>query len=108
MLRKGCRQTVKVDWFRVVRSVLASNLMRLQKFELGLKAMRLHTNPPVQDRYGVIRRAERTHHHEQKRMPLRLDEFLRRFLLHLLPQGLVQIRHFGFLANRRRATLLAS
>src|SRR5208283_5277562 len=27
-------------------------------------------------------------------------------LLHLLPQGFVRIRHFGFLANRRRATLL--
>ena len=30
----------------------------------------------------------------------------RRFLLHVLPQGFVRIRHFGFLANRRRATLL--
>ncbi len=30
----------------------------------------------------------------------------RRFLLHLLPKGFVRIRHFGFLANRRRATLL--
>ena len=39
-------------------------------------------------------------------MPLSLDEFLRRFLLHLLPKGFVRIRHFGFLANRRRATLL--
>ncbi len=29
-----------------------------------------------------------------------LDEFLRRFLLHLLPNGFVRIRHFGFLANR--------
>ncbi len=35
-----------------------------------------------------------------------LDEFLRRFLLHILPQGFVRIRNFGFLANRRRATLL--
>jgi hypothetical protein len=39
-------------------------------------------------------------------MTLALDEFLRRFLLHLLPQGSVRIRNFGFLANRRRATLL--
>src|SRR5260370_3199741 len=39
-------------------------------------------------------------------MPLSLDEFLRRFLLHLRPKGFVPIRHFGFLANRRRATLL--
>ena len=39
-------------------------------------------------------------------MTLAVDEFLRRFLLHLLPPGFVRIRHFGFLANRNRATLL--
>jgi hypothetical protein len=31
---------------------------------------------------------------------------LTRFLLHILPQGFVRIRNFGFLANRRRTTLL--
>jgi hypothetical protein len=45
-------------------------------------------------------------HNQHKLMTLSLDEFLRRFLLHLLPKGFVRIRHFGFLANRRRATLL--
>jgi hypothetical protein len=45
-------------------------------------------------------------HNQQKLMTLSLDEFLRRFLLHLLPKGFVRIRHFGFLANRRRSTLL--
>ena len=39
-------------------------------------------------------------------MTLSLDEFLRRFLLHLLPDGFVRIRNFGFLANRKRATNL--
>jgi hypothetical protein len=39
-------------------------------------------------------------------MKLPVDEFLRRFLLHLLPRGFVRIRNFGFLANRQRATLL--
>jgi hypothetical protein len=43
---------------------------------------------------------------EQKLMTLSLDEFLSRFLLHLLPKGFVRIRNFGFLANRRRSTLL--
>src|SRR5216683_458876 len=45
-------------------------------------------------------------HNEQKLLTLSLDKFLRRFLLHLLPKGFVRIRNFGFLANRRRATLL--
>jgi hypothetical protein len=43
---------------------------------------------------------------EQKLLTLSLDEFLCRFLLHVLPKGFVRIRNFGFLANRRRATLL--
>ena len=34
-------------------------------------------------------------------MTLSVDEFLRRFLLHLLPDNFVRIRHFGFLANRQ-------
>jgi len=54
----------------------------------------------------TFRWRDSAHHNEQKLMSLSLDEFLRRFLLHLLPKGFVRIRHFGFLANRRRATLL--
>jgi hypothetical protein len=39
-------------------------------------------------------------------MTLPATEFIRRFLLHILPRGLVRIRHFGFLANRcRRAKI---
>ena len=54
----------------------------------------------------TFRWRDSAHHHEQKLMTLSVDEFLRRFLLHLLPKGFVRIRHFGFLANRRRTTLL--
>jgi len=43
---------------------------------------------------------------EQKLLTLSFDEFLRRFLLHVLPKGFVRIRHFGSLANRQRATTL--
>jgi hypothetical protein len=35
-----------------------------------------------------------------KEMTLKAEEFIRRFLLHVLPDGYVRIRHFGFLANR--------
>ena len=40
-------------------------------------------------------------------MTLEAKEFLRRFCLHLLPKGLVKIRHFGFLSNRQRRTKVA-
>ena len=43
---------------------------------------------------------------KQKLLPLSVNEFLTRFLLHILPQGFVRIRNFGFLTNRRRSVLL--
>jgi len=39
---------------------------------------------------------------EPATMTLKAEEFIRRFLLHVLPKGLVKVRHFGFLANRCR------
>ena len=54
----------------------------------------------------VFRWRDSADHNRQKLMALSSDEFLRRFLLHLLPKGFVRIRHFGFLANRRRLALL--
>jgi Putative transposase len=54
----------------------------------------------------TFRWRDSANNNQHKLMTVSLDEFLRRFLLHLLPKGFVRIRHFGFLANRRRATLL--
>jgi hypothetical protein len=42
-----------------------------------------------------------------KAMTLAAEEFLRRFLQHVLPSGFVKVRHYGLLANRRRAERLA-
>jgi hypothetical protein len=47
------------------------------------------------------------HGHRVKTMTLSAEEFLRRFLLHILPDRFVRIRHFGFLANRGRRAKLA-
>lgn len=47
------------------------------------------------------------HGNKQRKMTVTADEFLRRFLLHVLPPGFVRIRHYGFLANRRRTAALA-
>jgi hypothetical protein len=44
---------------------------------------------------------------QTKTMTLEAVEFIRRFLLHVLPSGFVHIRHFGFLANRKRKEGLA-
>ena len=41
-----------------------------------------------------------------KEMSLDAVEFIRRFLLHVLPCGFVKIRHFGFLSNRKRQAMV--
>jgi hypothetical protein len=43
-----------------------------------------------------------------KTMTLRTDEFMRRFLLHVLPSGFHRIRHYGLLANANRTTQIAT
>ena len=40
-------------------------------------------------------------------MELRAEEFLRRFLLHVVPTGFVRIRHYGLFANRSRTATIA-
>ena len=46
------------------------------------------------------------HGGKHRKMTVAATEFLRRFFLHVLPKGFVRIRHFGFLANRLRASLI--
>jgi len=46
------------------------------------------------------------HESRPKVMQLATEEFIRRFLLHVLPSGFQRIRHYGFLANRYRAKKL--
>ena len=47
------------------------------------------------------------HEAQQKTMTLEAEEFIRRFLLHVLPEGFQRIRYYGFLANRYREQKLA-
>jgi hypothetical protein len=54
----------------------------------------------------TFRWRDSAHGNKKRLITLPVEEFLRRFLLHLLPRGFVRIRNFGFLANRRRAELL--
>ena len=50
----------------------------------------------------TFRWRDSAHGDQQRLMSLDLDEFLRRFLLHVLPSGFVRIRYYGFLAHRKR------
>jgi hypothetical protein len=65
-----------------------------------------HRLVALTDRNVTFRWRDSAHGNKKRLMTLPVDEFLRRFLLHLLPRGFVRIRNFGFLANRQRARLL--
>jgi hypothetical protein len=56
----------------------------------------------MKDGQVTFRWRDSAHGNQQKRMTLAAHEFIRRYLLHILPSGFVKIRHFGFLANRNR------
>ena len=49
---------------------------------------------------------DRQDHNKRKTMPLSVEEFIRRFLLHILPPGFVKIRHYGLLSTRHRSRKL--
>jgi predicted Zn-ribbon and HTH transcriptional regulator len=48
---------------------------------------------------------DRKNKDRKKTMTLDAHEFIRRFLLHVIPKGFVRVRHFGFLANRSKNLL---
>ena len=65
-----------------------------------------HRLVALADGQVTFRWRDSAHKNKKRVMSLRVEEFLRRFFLHVLPHGFVRIRHFGFLANRRRQTQL--
>jgi hypothetical protein len=60
----------------------------------------------VSDQQVRFRYKDYAHGNARKVLALDVPEFIRRFLLHVLPTGFVRIRHYGIIANRAKATKL--
>jgi hypothetical protein len=60
----------------------------------------------VADGNVTFRWKDYAHGSKQRKLTVTAEEFLRRFMLHVLPRRFVRIRFSGFLANRRRRQLL--
>lgn len=56
----------------------------------------------MEDGKVTFRYKDYAHGGKKRKMTLAAEEFIRRFLLHVLPKGLVRIRHYGWMANRCR------
>ena len=55
----------------------------------------------------ILSYRDRKDGNRKKTIPVEAHEFIRRFLLHVLPDGFMRVRHFGFLANRAKKQALA-
>ena len=60
-----------------------------------------------QDGQVTFRYRDSTANNMMREMTVSAEEFIRRFLLHVLPKRFVRIRHYGLLSNRNRKTKLA-
>lgn len=58
------------------------------------------------DEFVVFKWRDYRNNNKEKLMTVTVEEFIRRFLLHVLPQKFVKIRHYGILSNRNRTTKL--
>jgi Putative transposase/Transposase zinc-binding domain len=65
-----------------------------------------HRLVTVDDSHVIFRWKDYAHGSKPRTMTLSCEEFLRRFLQHVLPRGFPRIRYFGWLANRKRKELL--
>jgi hypothetical protein len=65
-----------------------------------------HRLVEVTDTHVSFRWKDYAHRSKRRVMTLSHEEFLPRFLQHVLPRGFPRIRYFGLLANRRRAAML--
>jgi hypothetical protein len=66
-----------------------------------------HRIESMQDNKVTFTYRDRADGDQLKHMTLDAVEFIRRFLLHVLPDGFVKIRYFGFLAHRNRKKCIA-
>jgi hypothetical protein len=62
----------------------------------------------VTDTEVRFRYKDYAHANARKVLALQPDEFIRRFLLHILPSGFMRIRHYGLIANRAKRDKLAA
>ena len=107
--RRFLRQLYRQDWVVYAKSPFGGAEHLLQYLARYTHRVAISNHRLVsfeQDRVS-FRWKDYAHGGKQKVMTVSAEDFLRRFLIHVLPRGLVRIRHFGLFANRHRAASLA-
>lgn len=101
-LRKG-------EWVVFAKSPFAGPEQVLDYVGRYTHRVAISNNRLVDIEDGAVRFRWKDYRHgdRQKVMTVSADEFIRRFLLHVLPEGFHRIRYYGFLGNRYREQKLA-
>jgi hypothetical protein len=107
--RRRLAELRKVDWITYAKPPFggpAQVLAYLGRYthSVAISNARLVS---VTDHEVAFRWKDYRHNSRSRTMTLDADEFIRRFLLHTLPDGFHRIRHYGYLANGCRAAKLA-
>ena len=102
------RQTYRNEWVVYCKRPFggAEHVLRYLGGYTHRVAISNHRLVALADGKVTFRWRDSAHHNKKRLMSLSPDEFLRRFLLHVLPPGFVRIRHFGILSTRNRSALL--
>jgi hypothetical protein len=102
------RQLVRKDWVVYAKPPFggAEHVLNYLARYTHRVAISNHRLVACENHRVSFRWKDYAHGGKQKVMTVPADEFLRRYLLHVLPKGLVRIRHFGLFANRSRAASL--
>jgi hypothetical protein len=104
-----CRQARRIEWVVFVKPPFGGPeqvLKYLARYthRVAISNRRLLS---MEDGHVTFEYKDYAGGNQTKIMTLAATEFIRRFLLHILPSGFVRIRQFGFLANRARGKKLA-
>ncbi|MGC5845226.1 IS91 family transposase [Mesorhizobium abyssinicae] len=99
----------KAEWVTYAKPPFAGPEQVLDYVGRYTHRVAISNNRLVDIEDGAVRFRWKDYRHgdRQKVMPVSADEFIRRFLLHVLPEGFHRIRYYGFLGNRHRAQKLA-
>ena len=102
------RQLYQQDWVVYAKAPFggAEHVLNYLARYTHRVAISNHRLVAFENEHVSFRWRDYAHGGKKKVMTVSAHEFLRRFLLHVLPSGLVRIRHFGLFANRRRRAAL--
>lgn len=109
LFRQFLRQLFRNDWVVYAKRPFGgpAHLLQYLARYTHRVAISNHRLIAFEDGKVTFRYKDYAHGSKKRKMTVTADEFLRRFLLHVLPRGFVRIRHFGFLANRTRSRTVA-